>query len=76
MPCLHFEEINHYLVVGHPHFSRDGPAVTSEALALAITTAVAHGRGIVFSVRLITGELTIRAGDAAHVCMMYIQTVV
>lgn len=39
--------------------------VTSDALALAITTAVANGRGVVVSPRLISG---LSAGDAANVC--------
>ena len=38
---------------------------TSDALALAVTTAVANGRGVVVSPRLISG---LSAGDAANVC--------
>ena len=39
--------------------------MTSDALALAITTAMANSRGVVVSSRLISG---LSAGDATHVC--------
>ena len=59
---------NHYAAgagAALPAFLLGVVPVTSDALALAITTAVANGRGVVVSPRLISG---LSAGDAANVC--------
>ena len=57
---------NHYAGgAALPAFLLGVVPVTSDALALAITTAVANGRGVVVSPRLISG---LSAGDAANVC--------